>query len=262
MTDSRMTLTAPARSGGWKLVGALLWTGLLATSAGCGAEQTDPLELGQMKMPLSAISSKGAQYRLVGRFRIGSEGAGNSTYQSEDFDGAIVLDLDPALYTVELLANYTLEKMVEGTYYEVPDKVVLGSSNPVYMSIVAGEVTPVVFRFGVGDDAIAFGQGLAQISIQVDDGIPDQPTAPPFPGGGFPGGGGGMDTDPPAGLDAGGGAGGGGFPGGGGDGNAPVPEPTEDDSCPPVLYPEDGVCDDSSECSLAGDPDCEGLLFP
>jgi Tol biopolymer transport system component len=51
----------------------------------------------------------------------------------------------------------------------VTEPVVVESANPVRFRIEAGSVTTVSFVLGVGDQAIAFGQGLVEVGIGVND---------------------------------------------------------------------------------------------
>ena len=141
---------------------------MLALTLGCSEGVSSESDLGTAYMPLAVEGASGTQYKLnPARFRFRG---GNGINQLIDASGEDSLSFDnlPGNYSVELLNDWKLNtEAVDGTL--VPVAATLTSANPQFLTITEGNISDVSFRFGIGDDAIAFGQGRGRVLIEVDE---------------------------------------------------------------------------------------------
>lgn len=135
-----------------------------------GHETAAPAEVGVLQLPLIATSASGTDYRLRAvQFRIEQPGMDPVVLNGNPAVPFVQADLPPGGYTVTLVGNWILEAADgEGGWDRVD--AVLQSPNPLAVEVTVGGIAEAFFRFGVGDDAVAFGQGKVRVGFEVDDG--------------------------------------------------------------------------------------------
>jgi hypothetical protein len=147
-------------------LGCWLLASVAAGSAlACSGESADE-GTGTVYMPLAAETGSGNVYQLSpARFRF----TGENTNDVVDASGLDVLEVDypVGLYSVRLLDGWQLSQLVDGV--ATPVQAVMLSPNPQSFILQNEEVTDIVFRFGVGDEYIAFGDGRARIYLDVEE---------------------------------------------------------------------------------------------
>lgn len=153
------------------LVSAFLSVPVLAT--GCALDSGEENQsVGTVRMPLRAFSSEGTEYRLrQATFEI--TGAQNASVLSEDYQTASVAEvvLSVGNYQVELTGSWQMERVIDGE--AEPVEATLVSENPVSFAIQDQGVTSAVFRFEVDGEIVETGEGVLEISIEVDEVVDD-----------------------------------------------------------------------------------------
>ena len=145
---------------------ALFCCGLLAV--GCHAAEDDRASpVGTATMALSATGNGGNQYELQ-TAQVRFTGPTTTTVTADPADELLEVDLTPADYSVRLLTGWQLARLDGGVATVVPATLV--SQNPVNISIIAGQISPVDFLFDVSGELIPFGFGRASVSISVFEG--------------------------------------------------------------------------------------------
>lgn len=132
---------------------------LFVVACGGGSVTTDEQTEGTLQLPLTASSSDGSVYRLVGAtFNITGTQTVTLTDTSAD---TVQTPLTAGTYTVELTGPWTMERMdAPGTAVAAS----LMSPNPLPFVVTKGETTVVRFLFKLP------GNGTAEVGIQVDSG--------------------------------------------------------------------------------------------
>ncbi len=141
-------------------------TSVLLFGLGCGDSETSN-NFGAVALPLTATGANGEVYKLSPA-RLRATGVTDPAF-SQTFNvseqSEFRVDLVPAQYQIELLSGWALTE--GGT--PIDDRVVLESPNPVPVDIEVRATTPITFVFGIGDTAIAFGNGQLAVDIDVND---------------------------------------------------------------------------------------------
>ncbi len=142
----------------WNLRAAVLALFVVACGGGTGTT-VEPQEAGTLQLPLTASSSDGRVYRLVGAaFNI----TGTETVTVTDTAADTVqTPLQAGSYSIELATGWTMERV------DVPGKPVpatLLSPNPLPFFVKKGETTVVRFQFKLP------GEGTADVGFEVDSG--------------------------------------------------------------------------------------------
>jgi Putative metal-binding motif len=137
---------------------------------GCGSSESEGARVGRtgsLRLPLVAQSASNATYRLdPARFRVTGQGV-DRVFSGGGVD-VLNVDLAPATYSMNLLADWKLNLVADGM--TTPIDSVLQSPNPQSFIIEEGVITDIVYTFGVGPDQIAFGMGRGRVLINVNDG--------------------------------------------------------------------------------------------
>lgn len=159
-------------SGSIRLVMGLVVGLALITS--CGGDQASEREPGQLSLALQSTGPSGVLYRLrFATFDIVSvAGTGvQVTVSSEDYpltDPVIPVSLPNGRYQVTLQDGWFLEHSANGLPFS-PIQSELVSINPVWVDVVANQVTDVTFVFEVDADTIIFGSGTISLDFDVDE---------------------------------------------------------------------------------------------
>jgi hypothetical protein len=138
---------------------------LLAALPACSGLSEPPI--GQLRLGLA--SGLGELRYKLSRASFAVAGAAELTLESEDDPAADVVErsLPEGDYSVQLLDGWQLERLAPGSSELVTAE--LTSANPLPFSILAGELTTVVFQFRtLGIDARESGDGEVRIAIAVD----------------------------------------------------------------------------------------------
>ena len=140
-----------------------------ALDACSSGDQTDQYALGTVRLNLTGSSNTGTTYRLRNATFVVT-GPVQVTLSSETDVNApsIKAELPAGSYVINLNANWSLEKSVNGTF--VPVKAALASANPIGFQITDQGVTGVAFQFNAGDDVVALGDGTLDLTIDINDG--------------------------------------------------------------------------------------------
>ena len=135
----------------------------LASLTACAS----PADVGTFEMPLVANGTSGTTYRLrnatfVVRDELGAEIASLSGGGTEV---ELQHELIPGSYTVTLEGTWSLRDEATAV---VMDAVLLSDPEQAF-TVVAGDVTDVVYRFSLDEDAVSFGHGRVDIGIDVEE---------------------------------------------------------------------------------------------
>jgi len=157
-------------------------------------DQSEQNTLGTVRLNLTGTGNGGTLYRLRNANFVVT-GPVQLTLSSETDVNALSIkqELPAGNYVINLNANWSLEKLVNGTF--VPVKAVLASANPLAFQITDQGVTGVAFQFNAGDDVVALGDGTLDLTIDVNDGAGGSGQGGSGQGGSGQGGSGGLGQD-------------------------------------------------------------------
>ena len=138
---------------------------LVGASVGCKNHPSPPAT-GRAQFELTTTVA-GVEYQLRdARFQIGPPA--NLTLMSSPSDPALDVDLVAGDYQVTLLPGWQMRRrMAMGAFQDVRAVLLHAPTQP--FTIIAGQTTSILYRFGVGPEFIEFGRGRGRISIQVQD---------------------------------------------------------------------------------------------
>ncbi|MEO8906418.1 MAG: putative metal-binding motif-containing protein [Polyangiaceae bacterium] len=146
----------------------ILW---LAATAGCaGSKGGDDARstLGAAYMPLLATATSGTKY-VVNPARFSLRSAGVSSVIDASGQDALTFERLPGNWSIELLNGWILNsRNADGLLTPVDARLV--SPNPQLLTLTADTTTDATFKFGIGPDAITFGNGRGRVAIAVDEG--------------------------------------------------------------------------------------------
>jgi hypothetical protein len=143
--------------------------GVPALSA-CGSDARESTERsGTLTMNLIGTGGSGVRYRLrTADFVVNGPQNVNFSSEADPNAASIRRELRAGDYIIRLKNGWALERETGGVF--APVDAILLSPNPVGFTIHDQAVTPVVFRFRAGDDVIDLGNGVLDVSIDVEDG--------------------------------------------------------------------------------------------
>jgi hypothetical protein len=164
-------MIASSRFGiGFGLLLAATWA---VTVGACGGDKA-PESVGSIRLPLTAVSPRGATYRLSNAV-FNYTGASTGSLSPPPGQATVTQTLPVGPYTIQLIGGWTLEVLSDGTF--APVTATLISDNPATFSIASQQVTMVRFLFRTSGDVVTFGTGSLEISIAVDDHISENTAA-------------------------------------------------------------------------------------
>jgi hypothetical protein len=199
---------------------------------GCKGGGRSEQPTGRVQLQLRTMAGAFEYELRDAKFEVGPPA--NLTVQGNPADAFIDVDLPPGGYAVTLLPGWQLHRRVGTEPWQAVTATLLHAATQPF-TIVAGQTTSIVYRFGVGPDFIEFGKGRGRITIEVVE----QPDGAAGSGGGA--------------------AGSGGSPAGDGGADGPA-EPAADaaaDGASDGDGPSDGADADGAACP-PGFADCDG----
>ncbi len=140
------------------------------TVAACSnGAATEPVESGNVKLPLTAVGNQGSTFQLVDAvFVITAADGTEMSLETNDFLGELAAEvtLPSGQHSVELLPGWTLQRQEQSEFAAV--EATLTSDNPQAFTIVDGETTAIQVSFLAGDE-IATGGGTLRVGIEVEE---------------------------------------------------------------------------------------------
>ncbi|HEX5655662.1 MAG TPA: hypothetical protein VFX59_00635 [Polyangiales bacterium] len=134
---------------------------LLSMCVACAAGSATHEGLGSLELGLTSQAG-GVSYRLSGaRFTL--DGPEPREFSAPDEVERLELELPQGAYRLTLHEGYRLARADDAG--AVAAKLV--SANPASVSISAGETTRVALRFELAEDALAAGEGVLQIGVEI-----------------------------------------------------------------------------------------------
>jgi hypothetical protein len=145
----------------------------LALMTSCGSDQVSEGEVGHLNLTLQSTGPSGVLYQLrSATFDIESvAGTGvQESVSSEDNlgDPSIDVTLANGPYRLTLQDGWSMEHSANSVPFS-PIPAELVSANPVFVDVVANQVTSVTFVFQVDADTIVFGSGTISLDFDVDE---------------------------------------------------------------------------------------------
>jgi hypothetical protein len=148
------------RAWGWAV--AFCAVGLLASC-------TPAATAGRLSMPVVGASSSGVTYRLTATFDVTGPAMFSAVLRTDATSNALSLDVDPGTYSLTIRSGWTIDRVdPDGTLTRETDVVLLQDTS-VTVEVTAGAVSPAVFRFGIGPEFLAFGEGRIGVTPVFDD---------------------------------------------------------------------------------------------
>lgn len=152
------------------VVNVLLVAALCAGTTSCASEVAteEPVAVGRASVPLTAMGSSGALYRLTAAtFSIAGPVSGTLSTDMLPDSETIDVVLNAGAYQITLEPGWVLERTLGGVTQAV--EAVLASTNPLGFAISDQVITPVSFVFQVDGDVIPMGQGVLRLGIAVEE---------------------------------------------------------------------------------------------
>ena len=114
-------------------------------------------------MRLTSTAPSGTTYRLTATFDVTGPDMFSRVLRTNAMSDTLRLDVPPGSYTLTIRSGWRISVVESGGALTPVSDAVLLQDEDVTVDIVAGVVSPAVYRFGIGPDFIAFGEGRIDV---------------------------------------------------------------------------------------------------